>query len=180
MRRALLLLLALACAPAAADPCYAVNAASGSVSFRVDQAGAPFQGAFRSFGGTVCLDGNAVTRIDVWLDPGSVDSGLPELDAALKGADFFATDKYPRVTFTSASILTRGSEQVAHGTLEIKGTRREVAIPFRLAGAAAERTVSGAFTLNRLDYAIGTGEWSNTKWLGAEVKVEFKAALAGG
>ncbi|HVB46811.1 MAG TPA: YceI family protein [Burkholderiales bacterium] len=156
-----------------------MNAASGSVSFSVDQAGAPFQGSFRSFGGTVCVDGDAVTRIDVWLDPASVDSGLPELDAALKGADFFATDKYPRVTFTSASVQSRGDLRQAEGTLEIKGTRRQIGIPFRLAGAAVKRTVSGAFTLNRLDYAIGTGEWSNTKWLGAEVKVEFKAALVG-
>jgi hypothetical protein len=38
-------------------------------------------------------------------------------------------------------------------------------------------TVSGSFVLNRLEYRIGTGEWSNTRWLGAEVKVEFTATL---
>jgi polyisoprenoid-binding protein YceI len=37
--------------------------------------------------------------------------------------------------------------------------------------------VSGSLTLNRLDYGIGTGEWSNTNWLGAEVKVDFREAL---
>ncbi|MDA8108801.1 MAG: YceI family protein [Betaproteobacteria bacterium] len=176
--RALTLLLALACAPEAAAQCYAVDAAHGSVTFLVDQAGAPFKGAFRRFGGTLCLQGDAVTRIDVWLEPASTDTGLPELDAALKGGEFFAADQYPRVSFKSASIDMQRDREVARGVLEIKGTRREAAIPFRLQGGAAKPVVSGSFDLNRLDYGIGTGEWSNTKWLGGEVTVDFRAALS--
>jgi len=38
--------------------------------------------------------------------------------------------------------------------------------------------VSGSFTLDRLDYGIGTGEWSDTRWLGAEVKIDFSATLS--
>jgi hypothetical protein len=32
--------------------------------------------------------------------------------------------------------------------------------------------------LDRLDYGIGTGEWSDTRWLGAEVKIDFSATLS--
>lgn len=176
-RAFLTLLLALASAHAAAAQCYAVDAALGNVSFSVKQAGAPFHGKFQRFGGSVCLDGDAVASIDVWLEPASVDSGLPELDAALKGKDFFDTDRHARVTFKSDSVQARGGREVAKGNLEIKGIRREVSIPFRLSRAAGAPLVSGSFGLNRLDYAIGTGEWANTKWLGAEVEVDFSAPL---
>jgi polyisoprenoid-binding protein YceI len=39
--------------------------------------------------------------------------------------------------------------------------------------------VSGTLTINRLDYGIGTGEWADTRWLGGEVKVDFRATLSG-
>jgi hypothetical protein len=39
--------------------------------------------------------------------------------------------------------------------------------------------VSGTLNFNRLDYDIGTGEWSNTSWLSGEVKVDYRARLSG-
>jgi hypothetical protein len=54
-----------------------------------------------------------------------------------------------------------------------------VEVPFRLrVGDGGRPTVSGSLMLNRLDYDIGTGEWSNTEWLDAQVKVDFKATLS--
>jgi polyisoprenoid-binding protein YceI len=178
MRRSILLALALAAAPAAADQCRSVEATAGKVSFQVVQAGALFRGDFRRFGGEVCLAQGSVTRIDVSLEPASVDTGLPELDVALKDDEFFAVKKYPRIAFTSDSIDARGDRQMAHGTLAIKGKRRKLDVRFQLQEQGGKPVVSGTLTLNRLDYDIGTGEWSNTKWLGAEVKVDFGATLS--
>lgn len=178
--RALLVLLAFALvsSPAASEECYTVGAAGGSVSFEVRQAGAPFRGAFRRFGGEICLAQNRVARIAVWLEPASVDAGLPEIDAALKEKEFFETARHPRIAFTGNSAEARGEQQTARGTLEIKGTRRDVDVAFRLRRNGGDPVVSGSLVLNRLDYGIGTGEWSDTRWLGAEVKVDFSATLA--
>ena len=178
--RALFLLLAFAVisSPAVAEECYAVRAAGSSVSFEVRQAGAPFRGAFRRFGGEICLAQDQVARIDVWLEPASVDTGLPEIDAALKEKEFFETQRYPRIAFTGNSAEARGGQQTARGTLEIKGRRRDMQVTFSLRRNGGGPVVSGSLTLNRLDYGIGTGEWSDTRWLGAEVKVDFSARLA--
>jgi polyisoprenoid-binding protein YceI len=175
--RAVVLLAASAWLPASAEECYRADDHNGSVSFEVKQAGAPFHGKFRRFGGEVCLLQGRATRIDVWLDPATVEAGLPEIDAALKDTDFFAVDRYPRVTYTSQSVEARGSTQLAHGVLEIKGKRHNLDVPFSMQREGDNPIVSGTLTLNRLAYGIGIGEWSNTKWLGGEVYVQFRATL---
>lgn len=175
--RMILLIAAVIAQPVLADECYPIDAARGSVSFEVKQAGAPFRGKFRNFGGTVCLSEGHATRVDAWLDVASVDSGLPEIDTALKGSEFFETRQYPRITFASRSVEMRGSSQIVNGVLQVKAARKDLVVPFDLRRDGAGTLVSGSLTLNRLDYGIGTGEWSNTNWLGAEVKVDFRAAL---
>jgi len=176
--RAHVLLAASAWLPASAEECYRADDHNGTVSFEVKQAGAPFRGKFRRFGGEVCLLAGRATSIDVWLDPATVEAGLPEIDAALKDKDFFAVDQYPRIVYTSHSVEVRGSTQLAHGVLEIKGKRHSLDVPFSLQGEGDNPIVSGTLTLNRLKYGIGIGEWSNTRWLGGEVDVQFRAALS--
>lgn len=176
--RAFLLALAIVSPSVAAEDCYRVLTAGGSVSFEVRQAGAPFRGVFRRFGGEICLAQDEAARIDVWLEPASVDTGLPEIDAALKEREFFETARYPRIAYTGKSAEARGERQLARGTLEIKGRRRDVDVAFSLRRDGGSPLVSGSLTLNRLDYGIGTGEWADTRWLGAEVKVKFTAKLA--
>lgn len=177
MTRALAVLLAIAALPCAAQECFTVNAGGARVGFEIKQAGAPFRGTFRRMGGEVCLEQDRVARIKVWLEPASVATDLPEIDAALKGKEFFDVGAHPRIGFASSSIEVQGDRQSARGTLEIKGKRREVSVPFRLQGGGRP-AVSGSFTLKRLDYDIGTGEWTDTRWLGAEVTVEFSATLS--
>lgn len=178
MMRAVVLLAASAWLPASAEECYRADDHNGSVSFEVKQAGAPFRGKFRRFGGEVCLLEGRATRIDVSLDPATVEAGLPEIDAALKDTDFFAVDRYPRIVYTSHSVEARESTQLAHGVLEIKGKRHNLDVPFSMQREGVNPIVSGTLTLNRLEYGIGIGEWSNTKWLGGEVNVQFRATLS--
>jgi polyisoprenoid-binding protein YceI len=178
MRRLLLAVLVSAALPAAAQECYSVEPAAGRVSFELRQAGSPFRGVFRRFGGELCIAQRQVMRIDVWLEPASVDTGLPEIDAALKEKEFFDVARHPRITFASESVQLRGNEQVARGRLEIKGSRRNTDVPFRLSERGGRPLVSGSFTLDRLAYGIGTGEWSDTRWLGAEVRIEFSTPLS--
>ena len=180
MRRAFLAVLLSAALPAAAQECYSVGPAGGRVAFELKQAGSPFRGVFRRFGGELCIAQRQVTRIDVWLEPASVDTALPEIDAALKEKDFFDVASHPRIVFTSEAVQPRADQQVARGRLEIKGNRRSVEVPFRLVERGGKPTVSGSFTLDRLVYGIGTGEWSDTRWLGAEVRIEFSVVLSPG
>lgn len=161
----------------ATEECYTADAAGSEVTFRVMQAGAPYTGSFRRFAGEACFAQGRLIRINASLDPASVDTGLPELDAGLKGKDFFAVSEFPLVTFASESVEARGEAQLTRGTLEIKGNRREVEVLLHSLQAGDRMSISGSFTLDRLQYGIGSGEWTNTKWLGAEVRLDIKATL---
>lgn len=172
-----MLLTALNAPVFAAEECYTASATDGEVTFHVLQAGAPYIGNFRRFSGEVCLTQDRITRIDATLDPASVDTGLPELDANLMKEDFFDVDKFSSVTFTSSSVQSQGDAYTVHGTLAIKGNRREVDVVLKSQQANGKLSLSGSITLDRLLYGIGMGDWTNTKWLGAEVKVDIKAAL---
>lgn len=179
IRKMLAFVLLLLCAPAlAAETCYRAEAAGSSVTFHVLQAGAPYDGRFRQFSGEVCFKQGQLTRIDAVLDPASVDTGLPELDAALKERDFFAVPEYPRVSFVSSAAQSKGNNHTVHGTLEIKGHRREIVLTLRTQQQGNKVMISGTLTLDRLQYGIGTGEWANTKWLGAEVRLDIRALLS--
>jgi polyisoprenoid-binding protein YceI len=173
-----LVALAACSAACAAEECYTADAADGAVTFRVMQAGAPYTGNFRRFAGEACFAQGRLTRIDATLDPASVDTGLPELDAGLKGKDFFAVQDFPRVSFASTFVQALGDAQLTRGTLEIKGNRRDVEVLLRTQPVGDKMSISGTFTLDRLQFGVGIGDWTNTKWLGAEVKLDINATLS--
>jgi len=174
---ATLILLCLPASSHAAEECYTADTTGGAVTFRVLQAGAPYSGNFRRFTGEVCFAQGKLARIDAALDPASVETGLPELDAALKDSDFFAVSEFPRVTFVSSAVQSRGTAHTTRGTLVIKGHRREVEVVLHSRQTDGKLAIAGVLTLDRLQYGIGTGDWSNTKWLGAEVILNISAPL---
>lgn len=155
-----------------------VDAGQGEVGFSVEQDGVPFSGKFRDFGGELCRSDGGLASIDVWLDPASVDSGLPEVDELLLTPAFFDVESHPRVHFRSSNIDRQGMLLVARGLLEINGIEQERAIEFRLGqqddGSWLAR---GRFSLQRLRFELGTGEWGNTEYLANEVTVSFEASL---
>jgi len=163
----------------AAEVCYPVQTEGGQVSFAVDQDRAPFTGNFRHYGGQICFDGGAVDRIDAWLEPGSVDTGLPEVDDALRGQLFFESDRYPRITFVSNEIRRQAAQDgwVAVGTVTVKEHEFALEVPFTVEGGESARRVNGEIDVQRLRYGIGTGEWSNTEWLGGTATLHYDVPL---
>ncbi len=166
--------------PAAAGycaECFDVGPDDGRLAFDVDQAGSTFDGSFDRFGGRVCMQGDTVARVNGWVEPGSVSAGLPEIQQALRGTEFFDVDEHPRGTFDSTDVEKTADGYVAHGTLTVKGVSRPVNVPFTVSDGSEGRRVDGSLALHRLDFQIGTGEWADTRWLGNDVTVKFSGRL---
>lgn len=156
--------------------------AQSEISFTTKQMGVPVEGRFGRFSATVALDpkkpeaGNVAFAIDT----GSARFGSAELDAEVGKPVWLDAPKFPQATFQSGAIKAAGNGRFeVAGKLTIKGATHEVLVPVQLAQNGTNGTASGSFTLKRLAYKVGEGEWSDTSMLADDVLVRFKLALTG-
>jgi polyisoprenoid-binding protein YceI len=164
-----------------AATCWAPVPQASKISFDISQAGAPLQGTFSDYSGQICIGAvNSSTEgIQVQIRMASVDTQLPELDEALRGADFFDVARWPQATFKSDSIsaLGQGRYQV-QGRLTLRDVTRSITVPFTLQPAAdGSARLVGELDIQRLDYHIGQGQWADTRWVGNQVRISFSVML---
>ena len=152
-----------------------------SLTFTAVQQGAKFESRFDRFTARVRFDparpesGSIASRIDL----GSVDTGNPERDEVLKGADWFNLARWPEAAFTAGRIIRDGDGYRASGTLTLRDITAPVSLSFRWAPAAggqAARLV-GSATLERLAFGVGQGDWQDTAYVGNRVDVQVDIRL---
>jgi len=180
MKRLLLFLSLAALAQTAAASCWAPVAAQSKVIFSASQAGEAMPGEFKSYDGSICLGEAGKDLVKVSVQTSSADSGLPELDDALRGPDFFDSSRWPQARFVSDAVkaLGKGQYQVT-GSLTIRDVTKPVSLVVTFVPAADGKSakLSGAFSLKRLDYGVGRGQWADTQWVGDQVDLKFDVTL---
>ena len=178
------ILLALAAAmPAAADPAARLVADKSQIAFVTKQMGVPMEGAFKKFDAQIAFDPKKPEggSVALQIDTASAGFGVPMSDAELPKAPWFDAAKFPQASFQSSAIkaLGDGKFEMA-GKLTIKGTSKYVTVPVTIASAGGNyAVVTGSLTIQRLDYKVGDGEWTDTSVVGNDVQVRFKLTLAG-
>lgn len=152
------------------------------LAFEVVQADAPLDGRFESYDACICLDPHNPSdgSVRVSVATASVDTQLTELDRELVGPDFFHSGKWATAVFHSDRLTALDDNRfLAQGTLTIRDSSRPLSVPFefRVAGDGNSATAKGETHINRLDYGIGQGEWSDTRWVGDQVRIHFEVTL---
>ncbi len=156
--------------------------AQSEISFTSKQMGVPVDGKFTRFDAQVSFDPKKpdTSKVAFTVDLASVAIGSAEVETELSKPGWFDTKKQPQATFQSSSFKATGAGKFAvAGKLTIKGQARDVVVPVSVQQAGANTTASGAFTLKRLEFKIGDGEWNDTSIVADEVQVKFKLALSG-
>lgn len=154
-----------------------------ALSFVSTQAGAPLEGSFHKFDAEICLDPDQPdqpSHIEVSVDTASVDTMLPELDDALRGSDFLDSPKWPQATFVSDSVEVLGDNHYkVTGKFTLRDVTRTIEVPFDLKPAENGESprLEGSTVIKRLDYNVGQGEWSDTRWVGDDVILKFSVEL---
>jgi len=159
-----------------------VNPAQSEISFGIKEMGVPVEGRFKKWSADIAFDPKKpeAAKVSFAIDTGSASVGEPQSDAELPKATWFNVAKFPQATFTSSSVKAKGpGKYEVAGKLAIKGTQRDVVVPLSLAQAGAVTTATGQFTIKRLEFKIGDGDWSDTSTVADEVTVKFKLALSG-
>jgi polyisoprenoid-binding protein YceI len=181
---ALAVALAFGAVALAAPVTYQVDTAHSNVAFAVPILGglAKVRGKFTDFNVQIVYDEADVTKSSVKavIKAASIDTGIEKRDAHLRNPDFFEVEKYPEITFESASVEKRGQGFVARGTFTMHGVSKEIELPFTINGVRKNPTtgattlgVSSRLTLNRKDYGIAFSRPDNPDFLGDQIEIEL-------
>jgi len=163
---------------------YQLEPTGSSLTFTAVQQAAKFESRFERFTALVRFDPvqPETGRITARMDLGSVDTGNPERDEVLKGADWFNLSQWPEAVFTAERIVRAGEGYAASGTLALRDVTRPVTLQFRWTPAAADQPARlvGSAALERLAFGVGQGDWRDTAYVGNGVDVRVDIRLRPG
>jgi len=102
-------------------------------------------------------DHSTASDIEISIDPQSVDTGDHAFDEKIANK-YFETDKYPSMTFNSATVKITVDHIVVDGILDFHGVKKPVVLNVTYRGFAQSRMgFSGEATFKRSEF--GVGEW---------------------
>ena len=156
--------------------------AQSEIGFVSRQMGSPVEGRFRRFDAQVALDPKqfAAAKIVFTVDLASATLASTDTETELRQPDWFDVKKFPRASFTSSAVKPRGPGRIeVVGTFSLKGRSRPLSVPVTLTQVGGITTATGAFTIRRLDFKVGDGDWTDTDLIANDVQVKFKLALSG-
>jgi polyisoprenoid-binding protein YceI len=171
---AALVLAALLCAPAAAEPLhFRVQPEASEITFRATSRLMNAEGHFGRFSGEVVVDPAvpAGARISLVIEAASIDTGIEMRDNHLRSSDFFDVTRFPTVAFQSLRIEPAGRRATVVGRLTLRGVTREIAVPVDVQISRTALVASGELFVNRGDYGMNYQSFLNP--IGNEVRVAF-------
>ncbi|PAT34320.1 YceI family protein [Vandammella animalimorsus] len=152
------------------------------IEFTFEQLGVPVTGHFKAFEGDIALklDDLPASRLRLDVDTGSATLGNAQTDEEMRKPAWFNTAAFPKASFVLNQLQSTGkNEYQANGTLTIKNVSHPVQVPVRLEAANGHSVARGNFTIERLPYQVGSGEWSDTSLVANPVRVQFQLAIQG-
>jgi polyisoprenoid-binding protein YceI len=174
----------LAVAASAAPVTYKVDPKHTYPSFSADHFGgmSVWRGKFEKSAGTIVLDREARTgTVDITIDLGSVSTGEKELDAHLKGGDFFDVAKFPTARYTGKfTKFADGKPTEVQGELDLHGVKKPVTLELGsfkcMPHPMKKKEFCGAdasATFNRDDFGIVWGKsFGFAMWVRLYIQVE--------
>ena len=116
-------------------------------------------GEFTGLQGTINFDEKNLdaSKFDMTIDPATINTGNGMKNTQAKGANWFDVEKYPTIAFTSSTITKTATGYLAKGTLNMRGVKKEIAIPFTF----INNTFASSFPIDRKDFNLY--DWTHEK-----------------
>jgi len=153
-----------------------------NVYFDVRHTYAIVRGQFEEFSGTLQFDPDnlEMSSVSFEVNTQSINTGIAKRDNHLRSEDFFSVSEYPTMMFQSTGVKKKeGNQYTLEGNLTIKEKTAKVLIPFTYFGTRENPLQKGQmvagfetrFSINRLDYAVGSGKFFKMGVIGDEVDI---------
>lgn len=132
---------------------------SYAIQFTIANAGLDVEGSFGKMTAEIRFDPADVTNsvLQASVDVSSIKTGIELRDKHLLGREYFYAEKFPLIKLESKTI--RGiSKNKYTGTflVTIRDITKEMEIPFSVLRKGKNLILKGDFSLNRLDFGIGS------------------------
>jgi polyisoprenoid-binding protein YceI len=112
---------------------YTVDAGHSKAGFEVAHLViATIEGRFNKFTGNVKVD--KAISITAEIDTASIDTNNAARDKELRGAAFFESDKYPKMTFVSSKVDLKNNALKVTGNLTIRNVTKPVILTGKVLG----------------------------------------------
>ena len=147
------------------------------ISFSFKQMGVAMDGHFAKFNATLNFDPAKPeqAKASIEVDLTSIDTGSGEADQEVVGKAWFNTAAFPKAVFLAKQIKQIAPNQYeVLGSLSIKGHSRDIKSALKLSPQGKSSVLSGSFTLQRADFAIGEGMWSKFDVVANDIQVNFQ------
>ena len=159
-----------------------------NVEFVVRHAFTKMRGRFNSFSGHVTVGTDPLeSKVQVSIDPSSVDTGQEYRDNHLRSDDFFDTETHPEWTFISTSVRDFGDHGlVVEGALTIRGITKQVnlhvdylGVMASTPGGNARASFSATTKINRNDFNVSWNDFleSGMPFNGRTITIDLQVEL---
>ena len=160
-----------------------VNRGASEIGFSGTHAGRAFNGTFEQWTSRIRFDPNnlAQSRIIVVVDTASATTGDRVQETTLENAEWFDSENHRFARFTSNNITARGGDRYsARGTLEIRGARVPVTLPFTATISGNNARASGTLSLDRIALGMGTKSDPKAEWVSRNINLTVRVAATKG
>ncbi len=160
-----------------AAPLDTVQIDKSKMGFSFKQMGVAMDGHFAKFSAALNFDPAKLeqAKASIEVDLTSIDTGSGEADQEVVGKAWFNTAAFPKAVFLAKQIKQIAPNQYeVLGSLSIKGHSRDIKSALKLSPQGKSSVLSGSFTLQRADFAIGEGMWSKFDVVANDIQVNFQ------
>jgi polyisoprenoid-binding protein YceI len=151
------------------------------IRFISRQMGVNVEGRFRKWKANVDFRPKdlAKSKAEFEIDLASIDLASEESETEIRRPRWFDTAKFPVATFQSTAMKDLGGDRYeVSGKLTLKGTVHDEKIPIEVKKDAAGNSVAtGDFTIKRLAFNIGDGQWADPSVVADDVIVRVRMVL---
>jgi len=142
---------------------YRIDPSHAFIQFRISHLGfSTLVGRFNRFEGDFTWDAAnpAGARVQVKIDPASIDTNWAERDKHLRGEDFLDVGRFPEARFVSTAFEGDASGGTLKGDLTLHGVTRPISIQMQAIGAGKDpwggqrAGFAGTTEIRRADFGI--------------------------
>jgi polyisoprenoid-binding protein YceI len=176
---------------ATATQTFQIDKAHSEATFQVRHLITKVRGRFSEFAGAIDFNEAepAKSSVSFTIQAASIDTNQPDRDTHLRSEDFFATERFPTITFVSRAVAPRGEGAfIVTGDLTMRGVTKTIDLPVSFLGRATDPwgnqklAFEAETTLNRKEFGLNWNAALETGGflVGDEVRVGLSVQAVAG